>query len=303
MFRALRSREFTMFKQKRVIALVALFATSMSSLPAAALSDAPYCQILDRTDEPVWHMRAGYVHDGKVERFGRMSMLELSAGSGIFYARTVAGEFDLRADVDATTFLKRGDISLPDQVAAIRLDLDYVARLDDGYALRLGFAPGVYSQITHLRSDHLHYPFRIHGIRAFEPDVSIMAGLDFFPRYDRLIEPRAGVRWNISDFLLLDAFYPNSEIVFRPTPDWAIRTGVEFNRKSEFALKSDDDRDRLEMTDTRIYLGVDRLLYHDIALLFRIGRVVDRSVDFRRFTPSRDIEDALFIQIGIGGLI
>lgn len=292
-----------MFKRKHIIAWVAIFTISMSSMSAAGLSDALYCQILDRIDLPAWHLQAGYVHQGKVDQARRVSMLELSAGSGLFYARTVAGEFDLRADVDSTTFLKRGDIRLPDQVAAIRLDLDYVARLDDGYALRLGFAPGFYSQITHIRGDHLHYPFRIHGIRAFEPDVSIMAGLDFFPRYNRLVEPRAGVRWNISDFLLLDAFYPNSEIVFRPTPSWAIRTGVEFNRKSEYALKSDDDRDRLEMKDTRIYLGVDRLLHHDLAVMFRIGRVVDRSVDFRRFTPSRDIEDALFIQLGIGGLI
>ncbi len=292
-----------MFERQRVIALFAAVATSASSLLAGSQTNAPYCQILDRADEPIWHGRIGYVHNGKVDQFDKVSMLELSVGSGIFYARTPAGEFDLRADFDSTTFLRRGDIRLPDQVGAIRLDLDYVARLDDGYALRLGFAPGFYSQITHLRSDHLHYPFRIHAIRALQPDVSLLAGLDFFPRYDRLIEPRAGVRWNISDFLLLDAFYPNSEIVFRPTPNWAIRTGVEFNRKSEYALKSSDDRDRLEMRETRIYLGVDRLLYHDLAVLFRIGRVVDRSVDFRRLAPSRDIDDAYYIQIGIGGLI
>ncbi len=263
----------------------------------------PFCQILDQQDDLIWHVRGGYAEGGKVAGGANLRMLESGGGAGLFYSRTAVGEFDLRFKADATTFVERGDLRMPDQVAAVRLDLDYVARLQDGYALRVGIAPGFYSQITHVNMDHFYYPFLLHGLYAFNPEVTGVFGFNVYPGFDRVLEPRVGVRWGISDFLLLDLFYPATEVVFRPTVGWALRAGVDFKRKTQYRLKRSDDRHSLIMKETRMYLGLDHMISPQMRFMFRIGRIVDRDLDFRRGTPARGIDDSGYIQIGIGGVI
>jgi hypothetical protein len=271
--------------------------------PVPAQYGSDYCQILDRLDDPIWHAYIGYADRARIEGFGKTGMMEAGAGSGLIYFRTDFGEIDLKAAVDSVFFTDSGGVRLPNHVSAARLDLSYVIRLEEGHALRLGFEPGFYSEIEYADSDHLFYPFSIHGIRAFTPNVSGLAGLNFYPGFDRLVDPRLGIRWGISDYLLLDVFYPKTEIVFRPNVEWALRAGVEFREYLEYQLKSRDDRKRLMMDETRIYVGVDKLISHDIQLMFQIGRLVDRSIDFRRFEQEKDLDNAYFFRIGVGGLI
>ncbi len=262
-----------------------------------------YCQLLDRLDEPIWEAYAGAVDSSSIEDFRRTSMLEAGFSAGLFYFRTGIGEFDIRAAVDSIYFTRSGGINLPDHLSAARLDLNYVLRLDDGYALRLGMEPGFYSEIEYAGRDHIFYPFSLHGISAFSPNLSALAGLNFYPGFDRLVDPRLGLRWEISDYLLLDAFYPKSEIVFRPTFDWTARAGVEFREYLEYQLKDRDDRKRIMLDETRIYLGVERLITHQMQLMFQVGRLVDRSIDFRRIEREQDIDNAYFFRIGVGGLL
>ncbi len=274
-----------------------------SAPPATAQYVEEYCQILDRLDEPIWQAYAGVVGKSRVEGFRDTGMIEAGGHFGLLYFRTGFGEFDLRAAIDSVFFTRSADIDLPHHVSAARLDLRYVMRLQDGYALRLGFEPGLYSEIEHASTDHLFYPFSLHGIRAFTPELSGLAGLNFYPGFDRLVDPRVGVRWAPSDYLMFDVFYPQTEIVFRPNFDWALRAGVEFREYLEYHLKNTDDRRRLMMDETRIYLGVDRLITQDLQWMVRIGRLVNRSIDFRRFEQEKDLDDAYFVRIGIGGLI
>ena len=273
------------------------------SMPASAQYGSDYCQILDRFEDPIWHAYMGYVDRARIEGFRSVGMIEVGAGSGLLYFRTDFGEIDLKAAVDSVFFTGSGDVDMPGHVSAARLDLSYVIRLEDGHALRLGVEPGFYSEIEYADSDHLFYPFSIHGIRAFTPNVSGLAGLNFYPGFDRLVDPRFGIRWGISDYLLLDVFYPKTEIVFRPNVEWAVRAGVEFREYLEYQLKSRDDRKRLMMDETRLFVGVDKLITHDIQLMFQVGRLVDRSIDFRRFEMEKDLDNAYFFRIGVGGLI
>lgn len=263
----------------------------------------PFCQILDRPDDLIWHVQGGYADGAKVAGGPRLRMWESRGSAGLFYSRTRVGEFDLRFKMDATTFVERGDLRMPDLVAAARLDLDYVVRLQDGYALRLGVAPGLYSQITHMNTDHLYYPFLLHGLYAFNPEATAVFGFNVYPGFDRILEPRVGVRWGISDYLKLDLFYPATEVVFRPAVGWALRAGVDFKRKTQYRLKSSDDRHSLIMKETRLYLGLDHMISPQLQFMFRIGRIVDRDLDFRRGTPARGVDDSGYFHIGIGGVI
>lgn len=282
----------------------ALFAGLIAAPPQApAQYGADYCQILDRFEEPIWLGYAGYVNKARIQGFDDVGMAEAGVASGLFYLHTDFGEVDLQAAVDSVFFSGGSDARLPGHVSAARLDLNYVLRFEYGYALRLGVEPGFYSEIAHANTDHIFYPFSIHGLRSFTPNISGLAGLNFYPGFDRLIDPRLGIRWAISDYMMLDLFYPKTEFVFRPTIDWAFRAGVEIREYLEYQLKSTDDRERLMMDETRIYLGADCLLTDTIQLSVRAGRVVDRNIDFKRFDLEKKIEDAYFVRIGIGGLI
>ncbi len=273
------------------------------SVPASAWHEADYCQILDRMEKPIWHGYIGHAGRAQIKGFKNTAMTEVGAGAGLLYFRTDFGEIDLKAAVDSVFFTHSGGVRLPDHVSAARLDFSYVLRLDSGYAVRLGIEPGFYSEIEYVSSDHLFYPFSVHGIHAVNPDLSVFAGLNFYPGFDRLIDPRVGVRWNISDYLLLDAFYPKSEVVFRPTLDWSARVGVEYRNHMEYHLKNQDDRKHLLMDETRLYMGVDKLITHDIQLMLQIGRLVNRSLDFRRYEREKDLDDTVFFRIGVGGRI
>lgn len=279
-------------------------ASSLMTPPASAqpMTD-PYCQILDRVEEPIWQTYSGYVDEGRINAAGDTGLVELGIGSGLLYFRTPMGEFDLKGEVDTLFFTSSAGLRLPSMLAAARLDLDYTIRMQDGYGLQLGFAPGAYSELFHLDGDHFFYPFRIHGVRALTPNVSVLAGLNFYPDFDRLIDPRVGVRWALSDYLLIDLFYPKTEIVFRPNVDWALRMGVEINDYQEYQLKSGDERDRLMLDETRIFLGVDYLIRSDVQVMVRVGRVVERSIEFGSGVGERDFDNAYYFRIGLGGRI
>ncbi len=264
---------------------------------------APYCQILDAYDDPIWQVHLHVMEDARIDGFGSFGRTRLQARAPLLYFHARAGELDVAADLDLSMLTRRGGLQLPEQVGTLQLDIEYAIRLTDGYALRLGFAPGLFSEWTHIKRDHFHYPFRAHGLYAATPNLSLLFGLNFFPGFERLLDLEVGARWAISDFLLFDLFYPQSEVVFRPNVWWAIRMGVEMSMISEYALKASDDRERMMLRETRFYAGVDRLITEQLQIMIRVGRLVDRSVDFKFFEPKSRIDDSLYLQVGIGGLI
>ena len=291
----------------RRTATITIIHISVVLLALAVVSRAQYedgyCQIIDRLDDPIWEAYLGYAHEAGGDGLRKLGIIEFGITSGLLYFRTGVGEFDLVADLHSTSFTGRGDPDLPDLLLAAHLDIDYTVRSDDGYALRLGVAPGFYTESAYFGSDHLFYPFRIHGIRSFSPDTSALLGLNLYPGFHHLVKPRVGVRWAVSDYLLLDAFYPKTELVARPTYNWTVRAGVEIRDDLEYRLSGSDARKSLMLHDMRLYAGLDWLLTHNLQLQFQVARSTDRTLDFRRMEEKRDLDDTYYFRIGIGGLI
>ncbi len=280
----------------------AICAVALIASPVRAQYGQRYCQLLDRMEEPFWKAYTGYTTREKLPE-GKAALIEAGGGTGLLYLRTNIGDFDLRAAIDSVFFLGSGGIDLPDQVTAARLDLAYVMRFNDGYALKLGLQPGVYSEFSGFKERDFFIPFSAQGILAINDSLSAMAGLQFYPEFDQLISPRAGLRWAITDFLLLDLFYPASRLAFRPTYDWTLFVGASQREALEYQLKKRDDRRALMLDETRYFIGVDRVLSDTTQWMFEAGRVVDREIDFRRVTGASDLEDAYYFRIGIGGMI
>jgi hypothetical protein len=289
------------FSSHRLIGLASAIGIATASV-AMGQSD-PYCHILDRIEEPIWELYGTYVEEVPGSGFEKLGMFELGGSSGLFYYRGTRSTLDVRGHVDTLSLTGKGSVPMPKTVAKANVDFDYALRLPDGLALRMGFAPGVYSEVSGLGSDSFYYPFRLHVLRVLTPDSSGMAGIDFYPGFDRLLHPRIGARWAVSEYLLFDIFYPETRLVFRPTWWISFHAGVQFNDFEEYRLKSSDNRKSLMIRETRMFLGTDVALTSQTHLMIQFGRIADREIDFRENAPRRKLDDAYFARVGIGGRI
>lgn len=270
---------------------------------ASAQHGAGYCQLIDRIEDPAWKLAASYTARERIEDGKNAGIVEVGAAAELFYFRTSVGDLDFKALADSLFFVGSGGINLPSQVSALRLDMSYLRRTDDGYALKLAFQPGFYSEFKGFRSRAFYVPFSVQGIRTFNESVSALGGLQFYPGFDRKVDPRLGVRWAVSDMVLVDLFYPASQISFRPNFDWTFSVGLAKREFLEYRLKRSDPRGSLQLDEARWYVGVDRTISDTLQLMFEFGYVFNRKVDFDHVESSRDWDDAMYYRIGVGGLI
>jgi hypothetical protein len=275
----------------------------LGALQASAQQDAPFCQILDRYDMPPWFVRSGYVLPAEVEFGDDVGLFHINGGGGLAYAQTDVGDFDLTGHYDVNVPTDDGGIDLPDQYGRVWLGGSYIYRRPDGYACRLDVAPGIYSDFKDLSSDDFAMPFTVSVIRSFDEQWSAVAGLAVFPGFDRDLDPRIGVRWAPVDRVTFDLMYPRSRILFNPQEDLELYAGLQVDRTSEYTLADDDTRSGLLMEETRWILGVRHPLGDLLRMTWEIGLATDRSVDFVRNGPRRDIEDAYDFTVGIGAVL
>ena len=261
------------------------------------------CQIVDRFDDTLWDVYGGFTDEVAGDGFRNLGIIEAGAGTWIYYDRTRFGEFDLNLRVDSLFFTGRGVPRLPEHLTATRLDLEYTVRMPGYTALRLGVAPGLYSELHHVGSDHLFVPFRVHGVYAPTLDASILAGVNVYPGFDQLIDPRVGIRWEMMDNFLLDLFYPKSEIAYRADRGLGARVGVEMREYLEYRLRSSDERKGLTINEYRAFAGVDYTARNGFRLMVLGGYAFDRELEFRNVAGKLSLDDAWFFRVGSGGAL
>lgn len=278
---------------------------ALASTPVLAQQDFPYCQILDRVDEPAWQARLGWVADADVEaptgkEFGQQ---KVSGGGGLYYWRTSLGDIDLAGAYDVTFYDGGGGIDLPDRTAALRLDAGSVWRWWDGSAVKVNVYPGIYSDLRDPGFEDLAVPFQVLGIQAFNPQVSGVLGFAIYPGFDRSFDPRFGVRVAASDQLSVDVMYPESRVLFRPAVNWDLYAVLRNEAVAQFQLEDDDPRDSFRSEETRVYVGLNAPVSAELRAMGRLGWVMNRSVDFGRAQAARDVGDAFFVELGVGGTL
>lgn len=278
-----------------------------AALAGAAVAEEqyPYCQILDRVDEPAWQAHVGYVGQARVrDPHGQdVSMLNFKGGGGLYYWRTDAGDVDLSGAYDFTAFDGSGGVDLPNQVAALRLDAAYTWRQWDGSAVKVDLYPGVYSDLEDIGFDDLYMPFQVLGIQAFNPQLSGVFGVAIYPGFARSFDPRFGVRYAVSDELSVDLMYPESRVTYHPAAQWDVYAGLRNNPVAEYSLEDGDPRDAFQYDEARMYVGVNAPVNDLMRVMAQLGWTISRSVDFDRVQPARDVEDAFFVSLGVGGTL
>lgn len=264
----------------------------------------PYCQILDGTEAPAWRVDVEYTGKGRVKTEGgsEVSVWNISGGGGLYYWRTETGDLDLTGAYDFWIWDGSGGIALPDRTVALRLRADYIVRNWDGSALLLGVKPGIYSDAEELTIKSIYVPVEVLGIQAFNPRVSGLIGVAIYPGFDRVFDPRFGVRMAATDSVRFDLMYPESRVTFRPD-EWELFAGVRHDAVNEFRLEEDDVRKQFAFRETRAYWGSAWPIGDAFRMEAEVGWAFNREVDFKREAPGRDIEDAWYIRVGIGGAL
>ncbi len=264
----------------------------------------PYCQILDGTEAPAWRAYADYTGAGRVKTDGGrdIAVWTLGGGGGLYYWRTGAGDIDLAGEYDLRFWDGSGGIALPNRTAALRVRADYVARNWDGSALLIGIRPGIYSDLEELSFDSLYMPVEVLGIQAFNPRISGVIGVAIYPGFDRAFDPRFGVRMAAAERVRVDVMYPESRVIVRPD-DWELFAGLRHDAVNEFRLEDDDARKMMAYRETRAYVGTAWPVGDLFRMQAEAGLSFNREIDFKREAPGRDVEDAWYIRIGIGGAL
>ena len=276
--------------------------TVLAAAGASAQQDYPFCQILDRVDSAAWEASGAYEFNSTVDQTDKsMGCLNIKGGGGIGYWRSEYGDLDLTGGYDALLFTDDGGMDLPDTVGQLSLKVAFTLRNTDGQSLRVTARPGLYSDLSELGFDSLYMPFSVEGIQTFTPEISGVLGLAFFPGFDQFLDPRFGIRWAISEYLLLDLQYPESRVTILPTEGWEMYAGIKSDQTTEWYV--DDGRGNLTLDEMRAYLGVSHPLTDQFRMVYQAGIILNREMQFEHGDNEFDIEDGIFISVGVGGSI
>lgn len=293
-----------------ILAAVLLPATHSSAVPfqeGGAGAAAPYCQIADNRQDPMYSLSLADLFEEKIEGFGDTSVLELKADWEFAYYRSPEhGDISMGLDVQLTYFADSAGVQLPDQLLKLAVDSALTWRGAAGYSYRFEIAPGVYSDLEELNFSALSFPFALSAIRAFTPQVSGLVGLELRPEWDLVVKPRLGIAWEVSPTLWVQAMIPESRVIWAATDNWQVYGGIVWNNVDyELREKGGLDRGRLTVEDIRMTLGVMQQVSSGHHLSVEIGQSVERDLEFEQGTESipasLNIDDAFFFGLILGG--
>lgn len=269
---------------------------------ASAAQRTKECQILDALPQDVYEFDLEYIPSSEVDGFGKTDMIGMSADWAFAYFRFKdAGDIDLNLRAESTIFVHSLDGFFPSQVGKMALDAGWALRLDQGYAVQARAQPGLYSSFNTLSSDAFFCPFSLALIRAFDPSLSAMAGVEVRPDFDLPVMPLIGAVWAINDNLTLDARCPRSKLNYCLARNWNTYLAFDWVNMT-YAVSGVVDR--MTMNDLKAYWGISCQLSNQALLRAEVGTIFDRSVKYENSSldvnQEADIERACFFRLGIG---
>jgi hypothetical protein len=269
---------------------------------ASAKQNAKECQILDALPESVYEFDFEYIPSSDVEDLGKTDIIGVNADWSFAYFRAGAvGDIDLNLRAASTIFHNSVNGVFPSQVAKVALDAGWALRFDKGFAFQMRAAPGVYSDFNNLSSDSLSYPFSVALIRAYDPGLSAMAGLEIRPDFNLPVMPLFGVVWTINDYLKLDARCPRSKLTFYPASGWNTYLALDWINTT---YDVSGDADRMTMDYFKAYFGVAHQISNQALVRAEFGTIFERSAKYENLDSDRtwevDIDRAFFFRLGMG---
>ncbi len=261
----------------------------------------PYCQVVDRALEPRSGVEWFFAASRRVEKGGTLGWAGTRAWTELYYLRTGRGDaaFSAAARMDIPT----GDgLDLPDALLALALRARWDLRGYNGLTIRTEAEPGFYSA-SDTPGAGFDVPFAITAIRSVADRLSGFAGLRFQLRDERAVDPLLGLRYSPWDAVILDVGYPESRARWQISRYGGIALGVELDRRREFALDADDERERVRYRESRYYGAVSFALGDFWNLDLRAGLAAGRAIGFAEGADRgiRKMEGGMFMGVGVSG--
>ena len=162
--------------------------------------------------------------------------------------------------------------------------------------------PGLYSSLESFTAEDFSVPFGGRWIVPVNPDISWYAGANVYPTFDHAIDPRIGVRLAHRDTAILDIGYPESSFTLKPSPRFRVVGGVRVLSWPEYNM-GNDSRERLRYKEIRIYGGLEFGITKNTLLSLTVGDAIQREISFKSDAADVDIDDALFVGVGLTQLL
>lgn len=281
--------------------------TLAGTVPAFAADRAlPYCQFLDRADEPAWTVQGGLLSSSSVQGPGgrSFSVTEVQGGGGLYFGGAPGGAVEWAGRYAGYAFAGSGGVDLPDAVVDLHVQAGYVWRHWDGRSLRLRAEPGFYGEPGAWDTGSaLRIPFEVLGLQALGPRWSGQLGVAVYPGFTRSFDPRFGLRYALSDTWSVDARYPESQVVWRNPEGTEAYVRLRNDPLHEFWLEEEDARRTFRFEEARLVAGWAGAVGPGLRLRLEAGWVFNRSVDFARGFANRAVDDAWLVSAGLGGTL
>lgn len=261
------------------------------------------CPVLDAplTSSSGISLDYGFPAETTAPGWNDLSTAELDVWARILnWENESGGDLDLRLQWNTLWLLFGGD-DPSDPLTMAAVQAQWSQRFVNGYGLQVDVAPGLYSALESVESDDFSVPFGFTVVQAMNPEMAVFLGVSVYPGFERLIDPRAGVRWSDSERYTIDLAYPETRGVWSPFDGLRLMLGARVSLWPEYNL-GDDPRERLRYEEIRAYTGFEVDCGEWFTLGLQGGYLFAREISYENEEyPGVDVDDAPFASVALNG--
>ncbi|OHB67221.1 MAG: hypothetical protein A2V70_16085, partial [Planctomycetes bacterium RBG_13_63_9] len=183
---------------------------------------------------------------------------------------------------------------LPPQLYDAYTQFRWLSRPVPQVWLDLSVTPGVYSDFQHSNDDAFRLTGHAAAMWTVNPELKVVLGAAYVDRWTVDVLPICGVIWTPHDDVKYELMFPTPQIARRiywsgaytdEVQDWIYIAG-ELGGGTWTFLEANGLDDRIDYTDYRVFLGVERKVIGGLDAHVEIGYVFGRKVRFSSGTPE-----------------
>ena len=261
--------------------------------------------VMTKQYDPAYSLYFGIVPESQIEGHGKTDLIDVGGHWNLGYYRTRSGDWNVQADAHIRLFMDSADLALPSQTGKLFADIEWLYRFSSRASMETHLKPGLYTDFEEFGGDAMGMPFALVYANAVNDSLTLTAGAEIRPSWDREVMPIVGMIWDIGSRNHLQIMLPDSRLSLSLGRNMALQLNFGWEN-SDYAVDRKHGRDYKQITleDYTMSLGLTYFMPDGVHVRGEIGQLFDRTIDFKKNAPSRgplDIEDEAFIRIGIGG--
>lgn len=179
---------------------------------------------------------------------------------------------------------------LPNTLQSVAIVAGVDAQVGESIFLRLEAQPGWYSGSSRILGDSFNVPIVFGGSYLVSKDLQLMLGIEIDPQRNPMVLPGGGIRWQVSDALLLNLVLPKPRVEYKLNSDLTVFVGGDL---FETSYRVDGDMGNrvgmkklnsawLDYFEVRVGAGATYKANEQLDLDFELGYMAYRAADYDR---------------------